>query len=485
MISIGSVFLVLLLVYQVYKGRTKKNIYKRLLITTITIEVVIERGYFLQLGTQQIAYRTICELLMAFLSLCYLITGHIKIRSSLTNRAILFLACVAIGLISLVILPSSATGGNFDVSWEQILTEGYSRQAIRFTSSMIMEIIQLLLFIIILVFAYIYLEPKDWLYILHKTARVFSAVIYLYIIEIISKYVLKSAAFNEISDFFLGKSVSTYSSLISRGFGYMLMGFTKEGSHFMFYLAVMFIVIFADYRISNRNKDKRIFRTICCIISLLFILSMSFTAVYMVACLALLIWGTRVERKGSSLIRFWIIIGVSFFGLLVLVYMLPTIAERLGMGSFLGRRLYSVIEEINTISSGQWLTSSTALEWSNRVRIGSTYETLKLLTNRPIFGLGFASVTAHSSLAMLISGLGIVGTTAYFRFILYINKKPICNYSRSIYTTCMIAYLLMNLFNSQSFRPFSEAWMILLLICFQVIATNKSESKITNFDLGF
>ena len=66
MITIGSVALVSIIAYIVMRYKSIKEIYIRLFSVTAIIELIVERGYFLQIGGQQLTYAFFCEIVLAF-----------------------------------------------------------------------------------------------------------------------------------------------------------------------------------------------------------------------------------------------------------------------------------------------------------------------------------------------------------------------------------------------------------------------------------
>lgn len=473
MVNVGTFILIAIFLWAITNGKSYKNIYINLFCITIIIELVVERGYFLLIGSQQLAYRTICEAVLFVVSIIMLIHKKIKIKLGLMNSFVLVLMALLIGWFSLALFPSEATGATMDVAWDQILVEGYARQRITFTNGMTIEIIQCIMFIGVALCAYAIFDRNDWIIILKRVNRVIGILLYVFVFEVITKYIFKSVIFHTISDAILGASVSTYSRLYTRGAGYMLMGFTKEGSHFTFSIAITFLLMYTEYRVSGKKKITKSNKISFIIIGIIMLLSMSFMSLYVMGCIVLLLLGIRFERKGGSQIKFWLLATATGAILVLLMYILPTIAEKLSIQSFWGRRFFSVLEELSNISKGTWLTASTALEWSNRVRLGSTYETIKLVIYRPLFGLGFAATSAHSSFAMLFSGMGIVGTYLYIKFLCYSARIDKNSYNKQIYDTCVVVYLLMNLLNSLSLRPFYETWVLLLFLSFRFIAEKK------------
>ena len=471
MVNVGSFLLIIILIWRLRITKNFKDVFIEIFTVTAFVELTIERGYFIQIGTHQIAYRTICETLLFLISIAMITSGQIKVKKNLAKIFLYVLLSISIGILLLIAFPSKATGGTMNVSWDMILVAGYERQPIVFNSGMSLELIQLSMYLVISLCAYSLLNVSDWNVILRNVVHASRIIVYIGILEFLLNLINGSSLFYNTVDSILGTSMATMTSITYRGSRFSLCGLTKEASHYVFILSIIFILNLSYHKFieSIGKKDKKYFFIQTTIIMLL-ILAMSFSAYYFIAWLFLLLAAVRIEKRGQSSIKFIIISFATLLGIVIIINMLPSIANILGINSFLGRRIYSAIEEITHISNGTWLSASTALEWSNRVRIGSTYETFKLLLYRPIFGLGFASTSAHSAFAMLVSGLGIVGTWFYLRFMMFGKQIKLCNYNNTVFNSCVIVYLIMNIFNSLGLRPFYEIWTILLFMSFQYVS---------------
>lgn len=468
MVTIGTIILMVILYYLLVVNKNVKQLYVKLITLTVIVELLIERGYFLQIGDQQIAYRTVVEFILCLISIILVLTRRINIRRANFKRFSFFLLCLLIGWFSLTIFPSKATGGTMEVSWDIILTTSVGRQEIVFNNSMWLEIIQILMYLVIALVSTSYLNVDDWKESLEYFVKYSRGILCFCSIEIITKYLLKSSIFTTLIDSIVGVSKATVLGLSQRGNGYILCGLTKEASHYVFVLFILFLIYFCLYTAKKDNvgkKVKRQYKLSFGLILLNFICSMSFSGIYFGICAVLFIWCIYFEKRGNSSIKLLLTAFLTLCFLVLLVGIFPIIASKLDVNSFWGRRLLSISEEIQLLKDGGWLKASTALEWSTRVRLGSTYETLLLLKYRPLFGLGFASVSAHSSFLMLLTGCGAVGFVAYCKMAyhdIYVKNK-------SLYYSLVIIFLLSTVLNSLALRPFYECWSILLIVCFKMI----------------
>ena len=482
MITIGSLVLIVTLFWIFFKNSISR-IFINLLTLTIFVELAIQRGYFIQIGEAQISYRTVCELALTLVSVTYLITVSRTVDLRLFKQYMLALGCLIIGWFLLALFPSAARGGTYSVSWDQALVGGVQLQNIQFTPNMFVEMMQVIMFLIISICAINSIKSDDWIDIYQRIIKFSRVYIYFCAIEFILINVFKSEFFRNTVDVILGNSVATVTSLYTRQNRYVLCGLTKEPSHLAFTLAIIVLlnIGYLEYtKLSNEEIYKRIKNKIYFtnILALLFMMfSMSFSAYYFIGCIGLfwlVIFCCKHGIKGSSTIAY---IGIIIVTLTIVIIFIPEILSHMQINTFLGRRVISLFQEFSSAFSGNWsmITSST-LELSNKVRIGSTIETLKLLRYRPLFGLGLTSVTAHSAFAMLLTGCGLIGTYFYLNMAFYIRTIKIVDYKKSMYLICIFVYCFMNLFNSLALRPYYECWLLLVGVSFQFFTIDRENN---------
>jgi hypothetical protein len=254
-------------------------------------------------------------------------------------------------------------------------------------------------------------------------------------------------------------------TLSERGGGYILCGMMKEASHYSFVLAVLLmlnLISWKAHRASAAKKELRKDKKAILAILLTMALSMSFSTIYYLACIALFGFGVATVKKGNTMLKTGGLLLAAGVGSAAVLRLLPLLTAHMSLSSFWGRRFLSVAEELEVIANGTWLTAQTALEWSNRVRMGGTYETLKLTLYRPLFGLGCAATSAHSSFAMLLSGCGLLGTGCYIRVIFFTGQPKPCKKNKGLYLSGITSFLLLTLFSSYSLRPYYEIWNIVI-----------------------
>jgi hypothetical protein len=376
-------------------------------------------------------------------------------------------------------IPSKAKGATYTVSWTDVLINGAHLENVHFSPSMWIEIIQIIMFMLISLCAIKRFSKNDWIIIYSKIIKATRIYVFFCFPEVVLLYLWKNNSFRIFADRLLGDSTATVTSMMARQDRFVLCGLTKEPSHYAFTLAVIILLnvgyLYFYKNITEENtqyREKRSVYFTIVLCSLYMMLAMSFSSYYFIMCI---VWFFLVihycKNENKSIISFTYIIGI-VLALITILLLLPQIISMMNINTFLGRRVLSLIQELKASFNGNWLdiTYST-LELSNKVRIGSTIETLKLVVYRPVFGLGLSAVTAHSSFAMLLAGCGFVGSYLYIQMCFYIRKINIVKYRPISYTFCIGIYCFMNLFNSMALRPYYEVWVLLLGVAFQFFAS--------------
>lgn len=492
MINIGTIALCAVIFFIFYSAPKIKIAYRNIFILSVVMELMVERGYFVQIYGQKIAYRTVCEAVLFLCAVVIALTRTLKMQRVQLYSYVICLVSLLTGWLMLIIMPTSAKGATYEIAWDDILWSNIGKQPIKFLSGMWIEIIQVIMFLTSGAIAYIIFEKEDWKFILYKTVKYTRTILLLNIGEVISKYIFHSSYYITLADLLLGETIAPDGKLRNRGGGYTLCGLTKEASHYAFVLSICFILYLAYCTEIKKLKDGdkyefRMTRFSMVVIIGILILSMSFSVLYFGTGLALLLWIMMIEKKRKGTLRtVGIFLSILFIIALpsVVILILDSISKMTVVsGSFWGRRLLSLLEEIKVIASGTWLTASSALEWSNRVRLGSTYETLKLVIYRPVFGLGLAATSAHSAFAMLLAGCGLIGTVFYLNVFFWARNIKICDYKKSLYISYCGIYIFLNLLNSFGLRPFYENWTILLCVVFQYLAqSDNKEIMVKHFE---
>lgn len=295
--------------------------------------------------------------------------------------------------------PLALDAGTSELTWDDVM-RGASLQQIHYNSYVLKQAIQLFIFIISMIGIYTTFEKEDYKQLIFKIGKGIKFMLVLGILELIVKDVFHSNLYNDMCMWILGNTTQAYTDITLRGLGYMLQGLTKESSHYAYSLMLSIIALTAIHTITKKEKKW------ICISILIMLMSMSFSTYWFligIFAIWILKWIQNTPKRETKFIKCSILVIIICVIGTTLLINLNSIYNNLEAKGFLERRIKSLIEEVDLVLSGNWLTAGDSLEWSNRVRIGSSYETLKLVLYRPIFGVGISAATSHGSTTMLLS----------------------------------------------------------------------------------
>lgn len=470
-INVFSIVLLILILKSLIKSKDNKMRLINLTVLTATIEIFIEQGNFIQINNLLISYPTVMELLLFIYTLILLVKEK-KVKKKTIFLASLIIAVVLLGICNLILNPGNIQGATSEVTWDDIM-RGSSLQNIKFNSYVIKQAIQMFIFITVIVVIYSVFDKQDYIEILKQFSKNVKLMLVVGLIEFVIKYIFNSNLFNSFCEMFFGTTAQAYTEITSRGTGYVLQGFTKEASHYAYTLMIAIISLYAMNKITGKENKWIILAII------LMIASMSFSCYWFlggIVLIAIIKWIQKSNNIGKF-VKWILVISISILIINTILTNISTIYNELEATGFIQRRIKSLIEEIKLIINGEWLYAQNSLEWSNRVRLGSSYETIKLLRYKPLFGIGISAATSHGSTTMLLSGIGIIGTYLWTKLCFYTSNLLIQN--KKYYTLGVIVFLIINLLNSMWLRPFYELSVIMWMIPLNFIFTddNKQEKE--------
>lgn len=471
-VNIFSFVLMGVILYIIYSEKYLKKIYIKSLTLLVLIEMYIECGNFIDLGEFQVSYASLVEVYFCLLSLLIIVYSKCGISRTLMSTILLLVFIMILGILFIYIFPSSHKSGNSIVTWDMAIN-GASLQNISYNPYMIKQMIQMIMFIIDVVAMSIVFTDKTFINIFTKFCSYTKCIVVIGYLEFFIKYVLKSNAFNAFTQMFFGKTTQAYVSLLARGNGYMLQGFTKESSHYAYVLLISLIALTALNTITKKEVKW--------ILAVLFLMifAMSFSSYYFIACYILFLLFVKSLNgcTGKNIMKVICLIIVIICLSMILITQVDRIHDSLSTTGFIGRRIVSVIDTINLIINSNWLNNMNYLELSTRVRLGSIYETLKLSLYRPIFGYGICAVTSHGSSTMILCGIGYIGSYLWFKMMIVKSKFiRIMDINGTLLIGVM--YFIINLTNSLWLRPFYEMSAIICLYSMTILYNYKNRKDI-------
>lgn len=478
MINPYTFIIVIIILYNLFNSRNLKEFYIKLLMITLINECFIQIGYFVKIGNSEVSYRTICELLLFLTSILMLFKVKIQ-RSNFNNNFIFIIICI-LGILRIIIQPSKILASNINVSWDDFLSSGMVFENIHFVPFILSEFCTMFMLIISIMITYSIYTYKELSEFVIRFCKWSKLMLVIGCVEAVVKYVFKSNLYNLLCNFIFGVSSSTYNTIVSRGSGIVLQGLTKESSHYMYVLFIIIAAIFFEYKSRGKHNDK-----LWIIIAfVLEVMAMSFSAILFgmgILIICYFYWIRSSNTNQYKILKQILLFVLTLIVICIIISASTTLVNNLSINSenFWSRRIVSFFEEIKLILSGDWKTATTSLEWSNRSRLLSVFETLKLIIYRPLFGFGIGAVTSHGSSSMMLSGAGILGTLYWIKSVFYakiqgFNDKCILN---SEYLAVVLVWFMINMLNSMGLRPFYEISTLVLVLVFRNLFGEKFNEK--------
>lgn len=135
------------------------------------------------------------------------------------------------------------------------------------------------------------------------------------------KYILKIDIFNKACNWLFGISTSTVTLLKERGSGYVLQGCTKEGSHYVYAIMLMIIMLWATYELTHKGLRWIIISII------LMVVSMSFSSILYIAVVGTMLCMYWIRKSNTVQIKCIKCIIVGGVCLLVVIITLSNISS--------------------------------------------------------------------------------------------------------------------------------------------------------------
>lgn len=389
---IFSFFLIGYLFYLLIRYRSFTLIIDKIFILICFWEMNSISGYFCKLGNLEIEYSEFLIGILIVLSLYTLNSVTIN-RRSMFLYFLFFISCL-LGILHSLLFPYQDKIIDYSVGWDSYIFGLTSKVDATISLQSVLMLIRILIYLIIL----IYINKKyneKWLEkTVHSILSLSKIQIWFLIAEFISKYFMRSNSLIELKNFILGYGDSTINYMIVRGNKVALYGLTREPSHlaaFLFYFIAFHIII-------GKVKKDLVWN----ILALLFLFSsMSMSSVvFFVLLLFLYLIKMVVIGKNISKVIYTLI----FISATVFIFAIRDSYYRL--------RIANALEELMNILNNNIIIKQNVT--SERVRLASIFDTLKIVLDRPMFGIGIGTATCYGGLASVLSNIGIAGTVLWF-----------------------------------------------------------------------
>lgn len=453
--TIGTYIYICIIILFFIKYKKDKQRYLACLALHIFTAINVEVGYFIKIGDSMIRYSWFTEAVLVMYSIIYLIAMR---KKGIFKSYYLLLASIIIGLVGLAVNPLNKKIVTSDIlidkywdGWEQLKYPCIN-------SNVINSLLHLITFIIIYACIVHIFNYDNFKTLIRKLFGWSKLVIVIGFIEIILKDVLSSNYFQIIIEQIFGINPNVISSLEQRGTLYRLSGLTMEASHYSYALFVMCIILMANVYINQISKNW-IFLGVG-----LLVMCRAFSSILFLSALVIIIFvvkyknDIRISRKFIN-----VVIGIlAVVGFMIIIY-----NTNVFKNSYYGKRLTEALNDnvlFVDISQVRKYTYT-----STRIRLVSIISTLKLMIYRPLFGIGIGTTSSHGSLAVILSGLGIVGTFSWLKGLFFNDLKNRLHIVDNAYIILILIWCIVGLFASMFWGLLYNAGNYIIAISFMFL----------------
>lgn len=415
-ITIGSLVILLYIIFAFFKYKNIKDIYKHIFILTLFIGTNVRMGYFIKFGENAISVYPVMLMFMAILGIVFVMQKQkYLIMNSLILKYAAFLVCVLI--VNYVIFLIYPYRGEILVSnWDQYV-HGYIET--QYVSSETIETgyyISLINLIIVLLISQRLFVYEDWKDILQKIATYSRVIVVLGFLEYFITNIYQTKVFTDFYISIWGEEGAQQNYLYIRGLIYPVQGMTKEPGMFMtslFYSGIFFVLA---YVFSTTKKEKKREAIWGMLTVLLIALNMTLAGVIYVLILSVIYfcYGISDEKKIAK--RIGVIILLTVLSVFIMFFISDVFVEKfLQSDNYLVHRIGLAIQQFQVISGG---TFTNLVAGSESSRFSGINYSISMLAERPLLGFGIGVLKCISGVAMMATGLGILGLMAYVIFML-------------------------------------------------------------------
>ena len=408
----ASIILIFILLFTLLADWKKglQQYFKHVFFIYVAVVMFSNIGYFIQIGSFSLTHRAFLSVFAFFVSLAVIIFDKTFDRKILLAGGCLF-ACVLFGYISLSLFPYTY-GIIHDISqWDNYVA---GIQSMDYNPKFVFDfetVFKIIHFPVVLSVAYkVFFDSLSKEKLLKSLLNISNYVLIYCFIELIAIKVFSFPISKYICIPIFGESEAT-SVYTDR-----LQGLFKEASHYAGALFIWGILNIFQMRLIKRRGGKvqsngwwgcliRFILTCVLILG-----STSFVGILYLFLLliALALWGTPLKAS----------IVFTCAGCLVLIGVL--VLSSSSIMSILGLEdLYNRVEKLR-MSIALLIDGKVGLSSSEGARFTSIFSMLKILSKRPLFGVGAGITDAHSTLFATLGNLGLIGTVVlgyiYIRF---------------------------------------------------------------------
>lgn len=451
--------------YMLYIFVAKKNM-KSIFVELVALYsftyISVEAGYFIDVFGVRFGYARFVEMFVliaaVILLIFYIVNGRLALFK-LENIG-LSLLCVIVGIINLILRPADVLVVNGEMLIDSVWNGKRTLQYPAFSNTTVSAFVAYLIFLLILYTVFLTFNQGDYLYILAVFVKYSKVLIVFGYVEFLLKLLISNQLYSNLLIFFWGKNDAiSYTNELRNGLP-ILYGWTQEPSHFAYTLFVIMVAMLAQ-----NYMGKIQFKWITAS-GLLLILTMAFSAFLFAVTFVAISYICR-KRGSKHYLRRLLGIFAMVIGFIVIIWII--VSTGIFTGSFFGDRLKAIFDELPLLLKLDLQKISTLEYSSYRVRLVSSFTTLKLIAYRPLFGLGIGTITSHGSSATILSSIGIIGTYLWLKAMFGGISRKFTDIERNAYRVMIIIWFVMGIFMSHFYGMLYGGENYVLIVAFAIM----------------
>ena len=424
----ASIILIFILLFTLLADWKKglQQYFKHVFFIYVAVVMFSNIGYFIQIGSFSLTHRAFLSVFTFFVSLAVIIFDQKFDRKILLAGGCLCV-CVLLGYISLSLFPYTY-GIIHDISqWDNYVA---GIQSMDYNPKFVFDfetVFKIIHFPVVLSVAYkVFFDSLSKEKLLKSLLNISNYVLIYCFIELIAIKVFSFPISKYICIPIFGESEATFI------YTDRLQGLFKEASHYAGALFIWGMLNIFQMRLLRKQESKApnnlwgvcLFRFI--LICVLMLGSTSFVGILylFLLLLAFALWATTLKAS----------VVFCYSGCLVLLGILVLSSE--SIMTMIGLEdLYQRVERM-MVSLSLLIKGEMGLISSEGARFTSIFSMFKILSRRPLLGVGAGITDAHSTLFATLGNLGLIGT-AILGYI-YIRYGKVSNYRKSFYCIVLL-----------------------------------------------
>lgn len=391
-ITIGGIITILFILALFFKNISSlKKMFFSFFSASIITNIIFDLGYFMKLGSTEIAYNYIFSIILFPISIL-IISKYYK-KSNIPFLILLFMGSILISFTISIITKRSIVSVPYNSLWDNYFDTTKTLPSLRNDiSQFIKMIIRIILFFLNLWAFSCIIEPKLIKKLISITTTCSLILIIYYFFELAFNNFVSYTSLRSFVQFVFGKSSSSYDSPRQFLNIYPPLLFNNEPSSTSF---TMFILAINCIASSKLIKKTHLIYTFIYLFGLLFSGSFS-SLIYFFLIITILIFTSKHSIR-------WIITAL-IFGVPFLITIMNVYSNR----------IQNIFYYISLFNNSQ---PAVLPKLSEIIRLYSIYNNLKIFFSYPLFGVGLGVCYSFSGFITTLCNIGLIGTFLWSKIV--------------------------------------------------------------------